>query len=303
VVPRSGALYSLQSSTVTGTAAPAVTKEQQNTDNGQTNRKKKAKQQLIKLHQQMGHRSYTAIHLLVKHQTVDSLGKEVLEMKTAELKELIDELTAEVCEGCLKGKMLRLPTTGKREYSLKPLQLVSIDIQVFSQKTHAGNMYMGEMLDVGTKLYVTTMMKRKSDIDEWVIRVMNQWENEQKTVTAQIHSDNDKAIINKTITDYLDKKGTKYTTTTSHTPQHNPIERYGRTCCETARCMMQHAGANNGMYGEALATATYLMQRSPTSYDNKRTPYERFHRKKPTYQHLHVWGCDTYVHQQRRQRE
>ena len=49
-------------------------------------------------------------------------------------------------------------------------------------------------------------------------------------------------------------------------------------------------------WAEALSTATYLRNRSPTNAVQDKTPYESWTGKKPNISHLRVFGCDAYAH-------
>ncbi|RDX98065.1 hypothetical protein CR513_19065, partial [Mucuna pruriens] len=47
---------------------------------------------------------------------------------------------------------------------------------------------------------------------------------------------------------------------------------------------------NESLWGEALTTTVYILNRVPTKAVNK-TPYELWIGKKPSIKHLHIWGC------------
>ena len=63
---------------------------------------------------------------------------------------------------------------------------------------------------------------------------------------------------------------------------------------EAARCMLHEAGLPSSFWAEALATAVYLRNRSPTSAVDGATPYEKWYGSKPDLQHLRVFGCAAY---------
>jgi hypothetical protein len=45
-----------------------------------------------------------------------------------------------------------------------------------------------------------------------------------------------------------------------------------------------------------VGTTCYLVNRSPSSALDDKTPHEVWSGKKPSLQHLRVFGCDAYVH-------
>jgi hypothetical protein len=49
-------------------------------------------------------------------------------------------------------------------------------------------------------------------------------------------------------------------------------------------------------WAEVVGTACYLVNRSPSSALDDKTPHEIWSGKKPSLQHLKVFGCDAYVH-------
>jgi hypothetical protein len=45
-----------------------------------------------------------------------------------------------------------------------------------------------------------------------------------------------------------------------------------------------------------VGTTCYLVNRSPSSTLDDKTPHEVWFGKKPSLQHLRLFGCDAYVH-------
>ena len=56
------------------------------------------------------------------------------------------------------------------------------------------------------------------------------------------------------------------------------------------RSMICHSNLLESLWGEALKTATYILNRVTTKAAAK-TPYELWVGKKPSLKHFHVWGC------------
>jgi hypothetical protein len=68
------------------------------------------------------------------------------------------------------------------------------------------------------------------------------------------------------------------------------------TLMEKARSMLSGAGLGQEFWEEAVGTTCYLVNRSPSSALDDKTPHEVWYGKKPSLQHLRVFGCDAYVH-------
>ena len=66
-------------------------------------------------------------------------------------------------------------------------------------------------------------------------------------------------------------------------------ERRNRTLKDMVRSMISHSTLPESLWGEALKTTTYILNRVPTKTVVK-TPYELWVGRKPSLKHLHVWG-------------
>ncbi|KAJ9564656.1 hypothetical protein OSB04_000622 [Centaurea solstitialis] len=74
-------------------------------------------------------------------------------------------------------------------------------------------------------------------------------------------------------------------------PRMNGVaERRNRTLKDMVRSMISHTSLPEPLWGEALKTAVYILNRVPSKAVAK-TPYELWTGKKPSLNHLHVWGC------------
>jgi transposase InsO family protein len=95
---------------------------------------------------------------------------------------------------------------------------------------------------------------------------------------------------------YCEEKGIKRHLTVPHTPQQNGVaERRNRTLLDMVRSMMAQANLPISFWGDALLTATYILNRVP-SKSVLSTPYELSNGRKPQLDHLRPWGSAGYVH-------
>jgi hypothetical protein len=65
---------------------------------------------------------------------------------------------------------------------------------------------------------------------------------------------------------------------------------------EKIRSMLSGAELGQEFWAEAVGTTCYLVNRSPSSALDDKTPHEVWTEKKPSLQHLRVFGCEAYVH-------
>eukprot|EP00253_Pinus_taeda_P025831 PITA_25831 len=97
--------------------------------------------------------------------------------------------------------------------------------------------------------------------------------------------------------EFYKKCGIAQKKTTPHTPQQNGVaERMKKMLMERERSMLSGVGLGDEFWVEAMETACYLVNRSPSPALDDKTPQEVWTSKKPSLSHLRVFGCDAYVH-------
>ncbi len=69
-----------------------------------------------------------------------------------------------------------------------------------------------------------------------------------------------------------------------------------KTLMETVRSMLADAKLPQKFWAEALSTAVYLRNRSPTKSVKGMTPFEAWTGEKPKVDHLRIFGCTVYAH-------
>lgn len=78
--------------------------------------------------------------------------------------------------------------------------------------------------------------------------------------------------------------------------QNGLAERMNRITVKSARSMMFHSNLPVNFWAEALNTAVYLKNRSPTTALDGIIPYECLLNRKPDVANLRVFGCVAFVH-------
>ena len=112
-----------------------------------------------------------------------------------------------------------------------------------------------------------------------------------------LRSDNGGEYTSAEFAAYLTKEGVRHELTIPHTPQQNGVaERLNRTLIESVRTMLADSKLPHKFWAEALSTAVYLRNRSPTKALQKVTPCEAWNGIKPDVSSLRVFGCSAYAH-------
>ena len=79
------------------------------------------------------------------------------------------------------------------------------------------------------------------------------------------------------------------------TPEQNGVsERRNQTLKDMVRSMMSRTNLPEYLWGEALKTAMYILNRVPSKAVSK-TPFELWTGRKPSLAHFRVWGCPAEV--------
>ena len=61
------------------------------------------------------------------------------------------------------------------------------------------------------------------------------------------------------------------------------------------RCMLKFKKISKGFWGEAITTATYILNRCPTKALVDRTPFEAYYGYKPKVNHFRIFGSVAYA--------
>lgn len=97
--------------------------------------------------------------------------------------------------------------------------------------------------------------------------------------------------------EFCKKHGIVRRKTIRNTPQQNGlIKRMNKTMTEKVRCMLLSSNLSKHFGVEVVSTAVYLINRSPSSFLEFKTPQEVWSSKQPNLSNLRIFGCPTYAH-------
>jgi hypothetical protein len=110
-----------------------------------------------------------------------------------------------------------------------------------------------------------------------------------------LRTDNGGEFLTTEFTSYCVDEGVKCHYSTPYSPQQNGvIEQRNQIVVGMARALLKQRGMSAVFWGEAVVTAAYILNCSPTKALNGRMPYETWHGRKSAVSHLWVFSDLTF---------
>ena len=204
------------------------------------------------------------------------------------------------CAACAYGKQHRLPF--KR--CERDLTQVQVGERIFSDvcgpmsmASVSGNKYFVTFKDELSGYRVVNFIKHKSDVLACFKIFTNMVKNSSNSRIKFLHVDNGREYCNHEFKEYLNAQGIQLETTAPYTPEQNGrAERDNRTIVESARSMIYGSNVPKYLWAEAVNTAVYILNRTPSTQTPNSTPFEMWYKRRPTLEHIKTFGCEAYVH-------
>ncbi|KAJ9540324.1 hypothetical protein OSB04_026830 [Centaurea solstitialis] len=197
----------------------------------------------------------------------------------------------EHCDSCLRAKLTRLLF---KEIAFKRKIVSNLFIVTFG-------VVIKHLLLVLIIFYLFRgvwffLMKYKSEVNHYLTMFCNMVHTQFGKNVKRIRSDNGVEFQSRQMLDYYTENGILLETSCTDTPQQNGVvERKHRHILEVARALRFEAGLPIEFWGECILTAMYIINRLPTKVLKNKTPYEILFNKRPSYDHLRIFGCLVYV--------
>ncbi|TQE08812.1 hypothetical protein C1H46_005583 [Malus baccata] len=235
------------------------------------------------------------------HKRLGHISKErVLQLAKANLIPALDFKNAKECVDCVKGKLTNIRNfEAKRSKNL--IEIVHTDVcGPFPVKTICGNSYFVNFIDDFSRYGSTFLISEKSTVLECFKIFKTEVEMQLNRQIKIVRSDRGGEYFGRyteagqqkgPFAIYLQQQGIVVQYTTPGTPQQNGVsERRNRTLIGMVRSMISRSKLSGFLWGEALKTANYILNRVPTK-SVKGTPFEVWTGRQPSFGHFHVWGC------------
>ncbi|KAD6453309.1 hypothetical protein E3N88_08014 [Mikania micrantha] len=202
------------------------------------------------------------------------------------------------CEGCILGKHHKQSFTSSSWKASKKLELVHADLcGPMQSPSLGGNLYYFLLIDDFSRMSWIYFLKRKSEAFEKFKAFKSLVERESDCLIKVLRTNGGGEFTSQEFNSFCTSHGIKREITIPHTPQHNgTVERKNRTIMGLARSMLKEKHRPNYLWAESVATAIYLINRSPTKAIADQVPAEVWSGRKPSVYHLRVFGCIAFSH-------
>ncbi|KAL4317940.1 hypothetical protein GQ457_18G004620 [Hibiscus cannabinus] len=183
----------------------------------------------------------------------------------------------DTCEGCIYGKQCKKSfPVGKARRATRYLELVHTDV-VGPMKTQSfgGSRYFLLFTDDCSRMSWVYFLQFKSETFENFKKFKALVEKQTGRCIKALLTDRGDEFVSQEFNNFCDEQGLRRELTAPYTPEQNGVaERKNRTVVEMERSMLRAKGLPNQLWAEAVATAVYLLNLSPTRAVLNQTPYE-----------------------------
>ncbi|CAL8085207.1 unnamed protein product [Prunus armeniaca] len=181
------------------------------------------------------------------------------------------------CEICILAKNHRTVFPLSDRKAAKPFDLVHSDVWDPSRITSNGFRWFVTFIDDCTRLTWVFLLKNKHD----VVSILPEF---YTIVSTQFHArvkvfrtDNGGQYVNNTLTSFFRARGIIHQTTTLFTPQQNDVsERKNRQLLEVAHSLMLDMSVPHHLWGHAILSVAYLINRTSSRVLDFKTPDDVF---------------------------
>ncbi|KAK4835556.1 hypothetical protein QYF36_011335 [Acer negundo] len=206
----------------------------------------------------------------------------------------VDDLPT--CESCLEGKMTKRTFSAKGARATECLGLIHTDVcGSMSIQARGRYEYFITFTDDYSRFGYVYLMRHKSDAFDMIKAFKAEVENQLEKHIKILRSDRGGEYLSGEFQQYLIDNGIVSQFSAPGTPQQNGVaERRNRTLLEMVRSMLSYSTLPISFWGYALQTAIYILNDVPSKSVPK-TPYELWTGRKPSLQHLRIFGCPAHV--------
>src|ERR1044072_1910570 len=188
------------------------------------------------------------------------------------------------CEVCQISKHTRNSYPAQSYKPSQPFSLIHSDVWGPSRvKNVTGSRWFVTFIDDHTRVTWVFLMKEKSEVGPIFEIFHNMVQTQFQTSIKVLRTDNGREYYHSTLSSYLQNHGIIHQSSCVDTPQQNGVaERKNRHLLEVTRSLMLSSNVPTHFWGEAVLSATYLVNRMPSRVLNFNTPHSTLQSFYPT---------------------
>ncbi|RDX67657.1 Copia protein, partial [Mucuna pruriens] len=211
------------------------------------------------------------LHLFASHKMVTGLPQVV-----------VPEVVCKECTGCKKTSRTNsrtIPTTATEKLEV----IHSVVCGPIQTETPGGN----------RKIWI--YLKGKHEVLDVFKKFKCLAEKHNGKMIKVLTTDSGRGYMSSEFKEFCESKGIIHEVISPYTPQHSgTIEKRNRTLLNLVRCMLKGKNLPNFLWGEAVSTTTYIMNKSPTRRVEDKTLEKAWTRAKLNVAYLRTFGLVLY---------
>lgn len=236
-------------------------------------------------HSRLGHLNFKDMRQLAVRNMVEGLPK--------------INVPDKVCERCIISKQPR--NSFKSHLPMRATGLLGVvhsDVcGPFEVPSIGGNKYFVSFVDEFSRMMWLYLIKTKGEVFEVFQKFKVMAEKQSGMSLKILRTDGGWEYTSNEFESFCVKHGIQHEITAPYTPQHNGLaERRNRTILNMARSMLKEKELPQSLWGEAVSTATYVLNRCPTKRLKSQVPEEIWSSRKPSIKHIRIFGSLCYKH-------
>ena len=219
-------------------------------------------------------------------------NRSIYRMVSLNLLPKFDVNTHNKCEVCTESKFARQSFKFVQERSNELLSMIHSDLCNFKTiPSRGGKNYFITFIDDCSKYCYVYLLHSKYEALNMFKIYKAEVENQLVKKIKIIRSNRGGEYESIAFSDFCTQHGIVHQTIAPYTPQQNGVaKRKNRTLKGMINSMLNSSGLPHNLWGEALLTANFILNRIPFKNSNK-SPYELWKGRIPSYKMIKVRGC------------
>lgn len=244
-------------------------------------------------HRRLGHFHHAGIDKIIRNNLVEGLDLNS------------NSSPDPICVPCISGKQTRAVHTTPMPRADNVLDRVFMDLHgpIPVEAIPERSKYWFPIVDDMSGYTHIYLLRKKDAALEAFKRFKASAENQTDRKIKHLRDDKGGEFISKEFEKLCENAGIIREHTHRATPEQNGVvERINRRISEGATALLTESNLPPSFWGLAVLAYVHVMNRCPSRSRGDKTPYELFHKKKPSVKKFRVFGCAAYIHVQKEQR-